>query len=126
MMSYNDPAELVEAFFRAFNEGDIEAIVALFEPDVVMIPQPGQTVTGIQALRESMQAFLAMQPTLTPEKPEVVTAGDVALVKWTLKGKGPDGQPVEMAGTTTDVLRRQADGRWLYLIDNPWGPALLG
>ena len=27
---------------------------------------------------------------------------------------------------TAEVLRRQADGRWKFVIDNPDGPALIG
>ena len=61
-------------------------------------------------------------------KYQAIVAGDIALslVAWTLKGTGLDGKPVHMEGTGTDVLRRQADGRWLFVIDNPWGPAILG
>jgi hypothetical protein len=31
-----------------------------------------------------------------------------------------------MEGTTSDVLRRQGDGTWLFVIDNPWGAGILG
>jgi ketosteroid isomerase-like protein len=59
---------------------------------------------------------------------QAILAGDIALsiATWTLKGTGPDGKPIQMEGTTTDVLRRQADGRWLFVIDNPWGQGILG
>jgi ketosteroid isomerase-like protein len=30
-----------------------------------------------------------------------------------------------MAGESSDVLRRQRDGRWLIALDNPWGADLL-
>jgi ketosteroid isomerase-like protein len=36
-----------------------------------------------------------------------------------------DGAPVRMEHTSADVLRRQADGRWLFVIDNPWGTSIL-
>ena len=35
-------------------------------------------------------------------------------------------KPVQMEGATSDVLRKQPDGRWLFVIDNPWGAAILG
>ncbi|MFQ5692804.1 MAG: YybH family protein, partial [Nitrospinota bacterium] len=75
-----------------------------------------------------LNGFFAMKPTLTGEKNELITAGDLALsvVRWTLQGTGPDGEPVQMEGTTSDVLRKQADGSWLFAIDNPWGAAILG
>ena len=68
-----------------------------------------------------------MKPTLTTEKKSLVTAGDIALavIRWTLNRKGPNGAPVRMEGTSSDVLRRQAEGRWLFVIDNPWGAGVL-
>ncbi len=30
-----------------------------------------------------------------------------------------------MSGESTDVLRRQPDGRWLIALDNPWGVQIL-
>jgi ketosteroid isomerase-like protein len=43
------------------------------------------------------------------------------MAKWTLNGTSPEGGPVEIAGQTSDVLRRQSDGNWLIVIDNPFG-----
>ena len=31
---------------------------------------------------------------------------------------------VELSGITAEVARRQPDGRWLYVIDNPYAVAL--
>ncbi len=48
---------------------------------------------------------------------------DLALVTgiWSFDGTGPDGEPVQLAASNADVLRRQADGTWRFVIDNPWG-----
>ncbi|WP_457027959.1 YybH family protein [Kitasatospora sp. P5_F3] len=53
------------------------------------------------------------------------TADEIALlvVDWTITGTGPDGSPVDLTGTATDVARRGPDGYWRYLIDNPFGTA---
>lgn len=40
------------------------------------------------------------------------------IVDWELGGEGP-----RVAGTATDVARRGIDGRWRYVIDNPFGLA---
>ena len=126
-MPTNSPEELVHAFLRAFNEGDIDALVALYEPQAILVAQSGQVAEGHAALREGFNAFLALKPTLTLEKYTLIPTGDITLFvdKWTLKGTGPDGQPVHMEGTATDVFRQQADGRWLFVIDNPWGAGVL-
>ncbi len=36
-------------------------------------------------------------------------------------GRGEDGKPVTLASQAKDVVRRQADGSWRYVIDNPFG-----
>jgi ketosteroid isomerase-like protein len=50
-------------------------------------------------------------------------ADDLALVigVWSFEGTGPDGEPVRLAARNADVLRRQSDGTWRFVIDNPWG-----
>ena len=53
----------------------------------------------------------------------VLEASDLALVigAWSFTGTGPDGKPVTLSAKSADVLRRQADGTWRFVIDNPWG-----
>lgn len=127
-MNATDPTEIVVQLAKAINERDIEAAVASYEPGARFVARPGQVVTGSKAIREALGAFIAMKPTLVMEKQEVIESGNVALFlsKWSLKGTGPDGKPVQMSGTSTDLLRRQPNGRWLIALDNPWGPAILG
>lgn len=38
---------------------------------------------------------------------------------------GPDSKPMAMSGKSTDILRRQPDGRRLIVVDNPWGTEIL-
>jgi ketosteroid isomerase-like protein len=48
---------------------------------------------------------------------------DLALVigVWSFDGTAPDGTPVRLEAKNADVLRRQSDGSWRFVIDNPWG-----
>ena len=126
-MPTNGPESTVREFSRAFNEGNVDAVLKLYEPQAVLLWQPDQTAAGTDALRMALRKFSSMKPTLTMGKYRLVIAGDIALsiVNWTLAGVGPDSKPVQMAGTTSDVLRRQPDVRWLFVIDNPWGADVL-
>jgi uncharacterized protein (TIGR02246 family) len=122
----HDPTKLADLhpiFEAAFNKGDIDALVALYEPDAVLIPSPGQPVQGKDQIRAALLAFLALRPTIRIETSAVIERADgVGLTsgKWSVKGTGPDAQPVELAGSGAEVVRRQQDGRWLYAIDNPF------
>jgi ketosteroid isomerase-like protein len=40
---------------------------------------------------------------------------------WSFDGTAPDGETVWLEAKNADVLRRQADGTWRFVIDNPWG-----
>ena len=57
------------------------------------------------------------------EVTRVLEVDDLALVigVWSFDGTGPDGEPVHLEARNADVLRRQADGTWRFVIDNPWG-----
>jgi uncharacterized protein (TIGR02246 family) len=117
----------VEANNAAVSAGDIEAALATFEPTAAMVAQPGMTVQGTPALREAFKQFLAISPNVTVTGQDVIQAGDIALhsFTWAMSGKAPDGSPIEQSGYSNVVLRKQADGRWLMVIDNPFGDALL-
>ncbi|HEV2812773.1 MAG TPA: SgcJ/EcaC family oxidoreductase [Solirubrobacteraceae bacterium] len=117
-------AELPAAFADRLAAGDLDGALALYEPDATFAPQPGAHVTGLDAIRGALEQFIALNPTLDGEVEKVLEAGDVALVtnRWTLRGTGPDG-PLEMAGVSADVMRRQPDGTWRILVDDPWGAA---
>jgi ketosteroid isomerase-like protein len=123
-----NPEIAVKEFFRLFNTGDVEAVMAMYEPRAILVSPSGQAAEGAAGLRAALNGFLLLKPTLTMGAFRLSIAGDLALstVKWTLNGTNPDGQPVHMEGTTSDVLRRQRDGTWLFVIDNPWGAGILG
>lgn len=122
-MAQTRPEEMHALFARHFNAGDLEALVALYTPDAALVPQPGQVVKGHAAIREALQAFLALRGKIDLQTTYTVEAGDTALTRgqWQLKGTGPDGQPVALAGKSSEVLRKQADGRWLLAVDHPYG-----
>ena len=122
-MPAHKPEELDELFTQAFNSGDLDALVALYEPQACINPEPGQVATGTQAIREAWSGFLAMNPKLTLEVKNLNQTSDIALTtgNWHLTGTGPDGSPVDMRGQSVEVSRRQPDGTWLFLIDNPFG-----
>ena len=117
------PKAVIERFSQLLAEGDLDAMVELYEPDATFAPQPGAEVTGRDAIRDALAAFLAVKPRMTGTIEKVLCAGDTALVanRWTLSGTAPDGSPVEMASTSADVLRRRSDGSWGIVIDDPWG-----
>lgn len=124
-MPARTPKGVYDLFVSAFNAGNLDAVMAMYESGASFVPEPGKLVTGAGAIRETMSGFLALKPTMSIEEPRVIPSGDLALIsaRWTLAGTGPDGNPVNLSGQSADVLRRQPDGTWLLVIDNPYGVA---
>ena len=123
-----EPIDTVNQLVDAINRGDLERAVVAYEPGAVLVVQPGQLARGSSEVEKALAGFIALEPTLTSEAQEVIEAGDVAqyIGRWNLRGTDPAGKPVEMAGESADILRRQPDGRWLIALDNPWGAKVLG
>lgn len=121
------PLAAAAAMPVALNRGELEAALALYEPAALLMVQPEQAARGREQIREALRGFIALRPTLVSLERHVLEADDVALYmgRWTLAGIGRDGALVTMDGVSSDVLRRQPDGRWLIALDNPWGTAVL-
>jgi len=121
------PIDTVNELVQAINRADLERAVATYESGAVLVAQPGQLARGSAQLREALAGFIALKPVLRSEAQQLIESGDVALYvsRWSLAGTDPAGKAVAMGGESTDVLRRQKDGRWLIALDNPWGTQIL-
>ena len=122
-MPARTPGDVDRLFAEALNAGNLEALVALYEQEAVLMPQPGKLVHGTAAIRESLAQFIAGKPKISL-KPRLNTyTSDLAVVSatWELSMTGPDGKPVSMTGQSIEVMRRQANGTWLFAIDLPFG-----
>ena len=117
------PEQLHRAFQDAFNRHDLESLVALYEPGAVLAGVDGPT-QGTDAIRERYRRTLATHPAIEVQTLGVNVVGDLAMLhgKWILKAIGPDGTQIRREGRNTETARRQPDGRWLFVIDNPSVP----
>ena len=118
--------DVLQQYEDAFNQGDLDALLALYEPQATLTLQPGQTAAGAAAIRTVLGSFLALKGRMEIAEigpQQIVQAGDTALVSgsWTITGTGSNGEPVVMSGRSTDVVRLQPDGTWRWVIDVPFG-----
>jgi uncharacterized protein (TIGR02246 family) len=122
-MSKVTPEEALRSVTEYINTGNLDSLMVLYESDACFASRPGQFIKGRDGIRQSMQGFVNMRGKLESKIKRVLQASDLALVisEWSFSGTGPDGNPVNLASTATDVLRQQSDGTWRIIIDNPWG-----
>lgn len=118
------PEDLNDRFGAAYNENDIEAMLALYEPDAILDFGPTGTVRGHDAIRAALVPFMALRGRIGYQRRFCIVHGDLAVIsiEYTLDGgRAPDGTPVSSTGTTVELARRQADGTWKYVVDLPNG-----
>ena len=122
-MSRGTPEQLLKSIVDGINTGNLDTLMPLYEPEAAFATQPGSLNYGLAGVREALPGFIAMKGTLDLKVTSVLETSDLALVTavWSFTGTGPDGKPVKLAAKSADVLRRQTDGSWRFVIDNPWG-----
>ena len=105
------PEDLTRLFVERANAGDAAGVADLYEPEAVMAYPPGEVTAGRGAIRALWEQVLAKAPAFEPEEPlPTLVSGDIALTSTIAR----DG-----AGVRAQVARRQADGTWLRLLDQP-------
>ncbi len=121
-MPARKPEECDLLLLEALKKGDLDAAIAFYEPNASFVLDSGQVVTGRTAIREALRGYLAVNGTM---EVKAVPSGDgnLALLHGKFSGTipGPDGKPIPFSGSSTEVVRRQPDGTWLFVIDNPHG-----
>lgn len=115
------PEALMQTFAAHVHAQDLEALMDLYEPDAVFMPEPGVVLSNPDEIRGALGAMLSLSPTMVVNPGQVLVAGDVALVQndWSMTGTAPDGSTVTQGGRSADVVRLHADGNWRVLIDRP-------
>jgi ketosteroid isomerase-like protein len=105
------PEDITRLFVERSNAGDAEGVAALYEEDAVLAYPPGGQTVCRAAIRDLWAKVLANNPTFEPEEPlPTLVIGDIALTST---------PPKDGAGARAQVVRRQPDGSWLRIIDQP-------
>ena len=124
-MPAHTPEETHLEWTKAFHAGDLDGLVAMYEPGAAVMSAPGgEAVYEPAAVREVLQGFLALGANFELRVQRTVQSGDIAILysRWTMTGgTAADGSEVNLTGQTSDVVRRQPDDTWLLVIDNPFG-----
>lgn len=60
-MKAETPEQAHALFVQYFNDGDIEALISLYEPTATFVPSEGEPITGHTAIRSALEGFLALK-----------------------------------------------------------------
>jgi ketosteroid isomerase-like protein len=113
-----------EAFARAFNSRDLANLLALYEEDAALrVDDTGATHRGKEAIARELARLLTLPGTMVSLNRFCIQQGDLALLRADHAIRGADGA-ILVAGSSAEIVRRQADGSWLYVVDHAVGASL--
>jgi uncharacterized protein (TIGR02246 family) len=124
MGTAQNPGEVYATYLKAFNAGNVDATIACYEPHACFTSRSGRAAYGAAELREVFRNTFANRPQMKFNVRKIIPAGeDLALVvlEWRSKAVAADGEVRLWSGMATDIVRRQPDGEWKIVLDNPYG-----
>lgn len=115
---------VAEAWLRGWLAGDVEALMALYAEEPVLLPQGRKPVVGRAAIRALYEPLLRDYRFESRSRVEEIAAsGDLGFI-WSSYALTAvpvaGGAPIAAEGKSVFLLRREPDGAWRIarLIDN--------
>ncbi len=103
-----DPQDLERLLVARERAGDVDGMVALYEPNAVLDCGDTHLIVGRQTIRAFFAALVAAGRKFDAgNQRQAIISGDLALTSTRL----PDGS------VTAEIARRQEDGSWLWVVD---------
>lgn len=117
----------VKKMTKSFHERDIVGVMNSYEANALVVFEPGNPIADAAVLKTAFESAFAINPIFDYSGHEVFVNGDMAMhiAPWHMKGKAPDGTAIEQSGLSIAILRKQEDGEWLMIFDNPHGQFLM-
>ncbi|MEJ2458325.1 MAG: DUF4440 domain-containing protein [Novosphingobium sp.] len=112
--------KLYDAWQDRFNAADLDGLVDLYVSDVTYVNPDGKEMVGQSLVREDFEGLLALKPRIELGDRKHLIYKDIALTTnhWTLRFTKADGTGEELTGGGIEVMRKQRDGGWRYIIDD--------
>lgn len=121
-VTVTDPARFNETWAAAFNSGDVENMLDLYE-DGAVLAVGTDVARGKAAISAVLSGLLQAPGKIDGKNNFCLVQGDLALLRADWKLSAADGTEM-MRGATSEIIRRRPDGTWVYVIDHASGASL--
>jgi uncharacterized protein (TIGR02246 family) len=103
----------------AFNTGNVDTVLSMYDFNGIIVPEPGKPVTGREQFEEAIKAILSIKGKMEIKTVYCLQTGNLAVGRseWNIT----DGQEVKISAKGIEVMKQQPDGTWKIVIDHAFG-----
>jgi ketosteroid isomerase-like protein len=103
----------------AYNTGDVATVMKMYDATGIFEAAPGKPVSGKEKFEEAVNAILSIKGKMEIKTVYCFQAGDIAVGRseWNIT----DGDEVKISAKGIEVMKQQADGTWIIVIDHAFG-----
>lgn len=115
------PEAVHQNYSEYFRTSDLEGLVSLYEPNAIVVGEEGEEIKGTAKIREMFTDAFKNKGTLKIETLSEYLLDNIASirVKWHMQAIDSEGNELDITNVASEVMRKQPDGNWLYIIDQP-------
>ena len=113
------PQDAHRALAAAYNTGDLQTVLNMYDVDGIIVAEPGKPVSGREKFEAAVKGILSIKGVMEIKTVYCLESGDVAVGRseWSIKENGQ----TKVAAKGVELLKRQSDGTWKVLIDHAFG-----
>ena len=103
----------------AFNTGDVNTVMNMYDVTGILVPEPGKPVSGKAEFRQAIEAILSIKGKMEIKTIYCLQTGDIAVGRseWNIK----DGDDIKVSAKGIEVMKQQVDGTWKIIVDHAFG-----
>jgi len=115
----NNPEEVHATLANAFNTGDVNTVLSMYDVTGIIVPEPGKPVSGKENFEEAIKGILSIKGKMDIKTVYCIQTGDMALGRseWSITDNGE----VKISAKGIEVMKQQTDGSWKVLFDHAFG-----
>ena len=117
----------IKGMTKAFHEKNIDSVMNSYETNAIVVFEPELPIKDAKIIKQKFINAFSLNPQFLYNGHEVFVHGSTAthIAPWSMSGTAPDGTQISQHGLSVSVLKKQPNGDWLIVFDNPHSQHLM-
>jgi ketosteroid isomerase-like protein len=107
------------ALAAAFNSGDVNTVMNMYDVSGIIVPEPGKPVSGKEQFATAIAAILSIKGKMEIKTVYCLQTGNIAVGRseWSITDNGE----TKISAKGIEVMQQQENGGWKIIVDHAFG-----